>query len=383
MSNESAVRELRRSVSLLATEWWLLVGGVAACLLLSVWVVATGVGLESVAPELAATSVTTVGATGISGLVVFGTVAWVLLPAGLTVWLLDRQLSNTYGNLVSRYRLDNPGVLVAPSGIGMLVAAGAALVVGPTVPVIAVLLVASVHLFVRTIAYGRRVYSFSSPWLFAPLVAISSVSLSAGWLLQARTLPGTAGQQLRRAGVGTVVETGLTVAGVAPETALGLLVAVPAMLSGAYLAVQSAVAYWVRAKAPLAQPTKRAEQRLPIMPPVPDSERPGTAATASSGSTDGPGKDGSTGGETGDSRAGDADSDTRVFTADGTEVGSGEIATEIIDTESDDDGWIDDTAVFSPDEEPRPATQCPSCAESIPGDTDVAFCPNCGEELPE
>ncbi|MDS0282846.1 zinc ribbon domain-containing protein [Haloarcula onubensis] len=399
MSDRPPAAELRRSVAVLATEWWLAAGGLAGYLCYGLWVVGTGLALGALPPGLAATTVTTVGSTPVTGLVVFAAVAWLLAPAAAAAWLLDRQLSNVNGNLVSQYRIDHPGVLPAPSGVLMLVVAAVAVAVGPRPPVLAVMAVAGVHLLVRTIAFGRRVYSVSPKPLFSVLSGVSGLALAAAWLVHAPGLPGTVGEQAAAAGVGSVVETGLGLAGVGSGTALGVLVAVPALLSGLYLVVQTVVARRVRAQAPLANPVKRAEQRYPIMPPVADSSRPGppspngssqSAASTASSESESPDERatddaGDTTGDTDDASevTTDDSSHTRVFTTD-EPIPDGDDATATVagDAQEDeeDDGWIDDTAIFSPEGASSSDDECGACGEEIPRES-VTFCPNCGERI--
>src|SRR6056297_3694947 len=283
MSDRPPAVELRRSVAVLATEWWLAAGGLAGYLTFAVWVIGTGLALGALAPGLATRTIATVGSTSVTGLLLLAAAAWLLLPAVVAAWLLDRQLSNVNGNLVSQYRIDHPGVLPAPSGGLVLVATAAALALGPRPPVFAVMAIGGVHLLVRTIAFGRRVYSFSPKPLFTAMSAVSALALAAAWLVHAPRLPAPVAAQVASAGVVAVVETGLGVAGVGSGTALGVLVSVPALLSGLYLAVQTLVARRVRSRAPLANPVKRAEQRYPIMPPAADSSRPGPPTPSTNG----------------------------------------------------------------------------------------------------
>lgn len=383
MPDRSLAVELRHSVSLLRTEWWLFAGGFAGYFLYGVWVVATGRAVQSVAPEFGARTITTVGATPISGLVAFAAVAWLLAPAAAAAWFLHRRLSNTYGNLATQYRLDHPGVLPAPAGVAMVLAAAAAVAVGPRPAVLAVMAVASALLFVRTVAFGRRVYSFSPRPLFPAMTAGSGAALAAAWLVGAPGLPGQAGTQVATAGVPVVVETGLTAVGLAPATALGVLVAVPAVLSGGYLAVQTLVAGRVRSKAPLANPRKRAEQRYPIMPPVGDSSRPGSptdngsAADVSSSTPESTESSADP-----DQSSSDDRSDTRVFTADDP-IPEADDAMATVNGDGDrstDDGWIDDTAIYSPEGADGAQDECGSCGEPIPEES-VTFCPDCGSHL--
>lgn len=411
MSDSLPTEELRRSVSLLATEWWLFAGGLAGYLLYGFWVVATGIGLSSVVPS---TTVTTVGGTAVTATATVAVVLWLLVPAAVATWLVERQLSNPHGNLEKHYRLEPPASLVAPPAIAVVVFVLAAVAVGPRLPVVTFGAIASLHLLVRTVAYGRRVYSFSPRPLFTLLTGVSAVALAAGWLVHAPQLPGAAGQQVARAGVGTLVDTGTAIAGTTPSTALGVLVAVPALLSGLYLLVQAAAAKRVRARAPLANPDKRAEQRFPIMPPVPASERPGaTVPTPSESSTEEESTDSDpdvssdpdtpsepadpspepadTAAEsdtTAESEVGtteDDKSNTRVFTADepvpeGDEAVT-QLADEAEDDDDEDDGWIDDTSVFSPDRGSGDSGECDACGETLPSDSSVTFCPNCGQKI--
>jgi len=399
MSDSHARLELRQSVSLLATEWWLLVGVVAGYVLYGVWVVATGIALGSVAPSLA-TTVTTVGSTAVTAGTLVAAVLWLAVPALVVTRLLDRQLSNTSGNLVDRYRINHPGVLPALPGVLALLFAAAAVAVGPSAPVVALGAVASIHLLVRTLAFGRRVYSFSPSPLFPVLTALSSGSLAAAWLVHTPVLPEAVGRQAARAGVGPVVET--AIAGTTPATALGVLVAVPALLSGSYLAVQALVAYRVRARAPLANPTKRGEQRYPIMPPVPNSERPGVSPSTTHTEPDDTGDESTTesddeaetdtgdeptaepGDEATHTDGSDDKSQTRVFTSPEPVPDDGEMTTRVAaEAEADetDDGWIDDTDIFSADRDSGDEDECTACGEALPDDASVTFCPNCGQKI--
>ena len=390
MSDRPPAAELRRSVAVLATEWWLVAGGLAGYVAYGVWVVGTGLALDALAPGLAGRPITTVGPATVTGLIVFTAVAWLLAPAVTAAWLLDRQLSNVNGNLVSQYRIDHPGVLPAPSGVLVLVATAVVLAVGPRGPVLAGMAIAGVHLFVRTIAFGRRVYSFSPQPLFTVLSVVSGLALAAAWLAHAPALPGAVGEQVASAGVVTVVQTGLDTAGIGAGTARGVLVSVPALFSGLYLAVQTVLAYRVRARAPLANPVKRAEQRYPVMPPVGDSSRPGpptpspnggsSQATTNSSSSE-PDDTAEQPTEATAETTEDDSSHTRVFTTDEPIPDDGDaMATVAGDADDEDDGWIDDTAIFSPDGATSVADECGACGEEIPRES-VTFCPNCGERI--
>jgi len=420
MADRPPAVELRRSVSVLRTEWWLLVAAIAGYVLYGVWVLATGLAIDTLAPSVFDS------ATGLAGVAI---VVWLLLPAGVATLVLEQLLSNDYDNLVSQYRIDHPGVLPAPPGVVVLLVSLIALVLGPRPELLAVLAAASLHLLVRTIAFGRRSYSFSPRPLFPVLTAVTAVAFGAAWLVHAPGLPWGIGTQVAAAGVGPALKLGLGRAGVAPAAALGLLVTVPALLSGVYMALQAAVARRVRAAAPLADPEKRAEQRYPIMPPVADSSRPGpptpttngssasadagdsssgtaepsgtAESSASSGTAESADPEGAaesaesgTTGSTADTaeEAGTDDaSHTQVFTTeepipddeDMAAIADEDMAAVDDDGEDEaetDDGWIDDTAIFSPDGATSATDECGSCGESLP-DESVTFCPNCGERV--
>ena len=400
MSDSPPVVELRRSVSLLATEWWVFIGILASYLLFGAWVVGTGIALTVAVPSLARTTVTTVGATPVTGRTAFALIAWVVAPAAVAAWLLDRQLSNPSGNLIKRYRFDHPGVLPAPPGVLALVFAVAAIALGPLVPVVALGAVAGIHLLVRTVAFGRRVFSFSPPRLFRAFSLLSGAALAAAWLVHAPGLPDSAGRQVGRAGVGSVVDTATAIAGTTPATALGVLVAVPALLSGLYLGVQAAVAHRVRSRAPLPNPEPKGARRYPIMPPVPDSERPGVTVPDRSETPDDQSPtdeadepaeadepvDGDEPTEVDKPAAEESDdgkSDTRVFTAD-EPVPDEKAVTKLADeaeTTDDDEDWIDDTSVFSPERGSASSDECDSCGKELPTDSSVTFCPDCGQKI--
>jgi len=157
-----------------------------------------------------------------------------------------------------------------------------------------------------------------------------------------------------------------------------------------YLGTQALVARRVRAQAPLARPDKRAEQRYPIMPPVADSSRPGpptptangsSAGTDESGTPDSSGASGTADGGTAEP-SDDGHSHTRVFTTDEPIPDDGEAVAAVAEDgdEPEEDGWIDDTAIFTPEGATSSADECGACGESIPRES-VTFCPNCGERI--
>lgn len=375
----------------------MLVGGVVGALSYGLWVLATGIAVGSATPGLANGGVTTVGGATVTGLSVIGLVLWVLLPAAVVSALAGRRFVNEHGNLDNRYRLDHPSLLLAPPGLVLFGSLAATVTTGRSAALTAITLVASVHLLVRTVAYGYRVYTLSVPRLFTALLAAAVAALAGGVLVAATLLAdlsATANGPVARAGVPTVVETGLTLAGVAPADALAGLVAVPALLATAYLAVQLVAGTAVRMRAPLANPTRRPGQRFPIMPPVSHGDsaenHDGTAGHGTAGSDAAPVGDAPS--ETDpDAAADESDDDrshTRVFTPDEPAPGDSDATTEVAtvdgmapDEDGTDDEWEDDTAVFSFDREDSSPDACDACGETIAADAEVSFCPNCGDRL--
>ncbi|MBX0294545.1 zinc ribbon domain-containing protein [Haloarcula nitratireducens] len=410
MSDGFPVEEFRRSLSLLATEWWVLVGGLAGYLFYGAWVVLTGLAVGRLVPGFVDAAVLTVGGVPVTGLSVVAVVAWLLVPATVAAWLTNGRFRNRHGNLAKRYRLNHPSVLVAPPGIVLLGCLLVSLAIGSTPIAIAVALVASVHLLVRTVVYGYRVYSLSVPPLFTLFLFATGAALAAGWLVQATFLGSVSpsvGNLVSAAGVDGVVETVLELTGVGPGTALTAVVATPALLSTTYLLAQQIAGAVVRSKAPLAEPSRRPGQRFPIMPPVAQAEggRSGARAGSTSDRATGDETLSDADGERGENAAesetaettvgdeGDRSSNTRVFTPDQsvpeemeTNVGSGvttfDDADGSSDTEGEDDGWLDDTAVFSPERRDASTSEaCPACGREIPPETTATFCPDCGERL--
>lgn len=391
------VAEFRRSISLLRSESWVLTGGLTCTISYGLWALATGIAVGSVTPGLANAGVTTVSGVTVTGRSVVALVLWVLLPAAVVSALAGRRFVNEHGNLDNRYRLDHPSLLLAPPGLVLLGCLAATAAVGRSAALTAIALLGSVHLLVRTVAYGYRVYTLSVPGLFTALLAAGTAALAGGVLVAGTVLAessATAGGLVARAGVPSVVETGLTLAGAAPADALAGLVAVPALLATAYFAVQIVAGTVVRIRAPLANPTRRPGQRFPIMPPVshgdPAENDHGTAGDGMAEGDAAPVGDASSDPDPDAAADGSEDdrSHTRVFTPDEPDPGDGDAPTEVAtidgmapDEDVADDGWEDDTAVFSFDRADSSPDACDACGETIAADAAVSFCPNCGERL--
>lgn len=380
----SLTSELRDSVRLLGTERWLFAGGFVAYVAVAVWVLATGTLALSVAPALAETTLLTVAGTPITALAVFAGLVWVAIPGVVLAALLDRFLRNHRGNLASHYRFDHPALLLVPSGVLMLVVFGSTLFVGQTLPVLAVGAVASGHLFVRTLAYGHRVYSLSVPRLFSLMAVLVGWTFAIGWLAHAPSLVSIGApleSGLSSAGVPSVVETLASLLGLDARELLSVAVAFPTVLSLAYILAQSAVATTVYLRAPIENPRPRPGQRYPPNASVTSSrattETPAVATDGSAETTaDSPPADEDSTDTDSDERPG-----TRVFTPD-QPVPETETVADAETGDTTGEEWFEDTAVYTDDAATDGAPdECPACRTDIPLETRVSFCPNCGERL--
>lgn len=260
--------ELHESVALLRAETWLFAGVGLAWATYGGWVVATGLLLQQVATGFADTVFTTVAGVAVSLFTVIAAGLWLVVPALAAVVLVNRRLRNDYGNLADAYRLDHPSLLVAVPGAVLVGCLLLRVALGPHPLLSAAVLVGTVHLVVRTVAYGHRVYTFSVLPLLSLLVFVTGLCLGSAWLVAATTAPAVLSAVTAQAGVGPVVETGLRIASVGAPQAMTTAVAVPGGLATAYLFAQLVAGTVVRARAPLANPQRRPDQRFPVMPPV-------------------------------------------------------------------------------------------------------------------
>ncbi|NLV12727.1 zinc-ribbon domain-containing protein [Haloarcula argentinensis] len=413
--------ELRESAALLRAETWLFVGVGLAWLVYGGWVLATGLLLAQF-PGLERTVLATLAGRTVTLRTVLAAGLWLVGPSLATVVLINRRLRNRHGNLADAYRLDHPSLLLAIPGSVLLGCLLLSVILGQLWLLTMVVLFGTVHLVVRTVAYGHRVYTLSVPPLLSLLVFVSAVSLSTGWLVQMDTASGVSpalSPWLARAGVGPVAETALQLTGVQPAQATPLLVAVPGLLASAYLFLQLLAGTVVRIRAPLSNPQYRPGQRLPIMPPVravqngterSTAERAVDAAPDSQEQTG----DGTDTEDTGSDEESPGHTGTRVFSPDEVPAaqrpahesvqdnaessdGGEEPETAGDDSETDtdsetagiddtnettsttDEAWMDDTSVFTPGGRDAGQSYCSECGESLPPDADT--CPSCGDPV--
>ncbi|WP_146418084.1 zinc ribbon domain-containing protein [Haloarcula hispanica] len=415
--------ELRESAALLRTETWLFVGVGLAWLVYGGWVLATGLLLAQF-PGIEGTVLVTLAGRTISLRTVLAASLWLLGPSLATVVLVNRRLRNSYGNLADAYRLDHPSLLLALPGSVLLGCLLLSVTLGQQRLLTVVALFGTVHLVVRTVAYGHRVYTLSVPRLLSLLVFVSAAALGTGWLTQPVVAPGVSSSLspwLARAGVAPVAETALQLTGVQPSQATPLFIAVPGVLASAYLLFQLLAGTVVRIRAPLSNPQRRPDQRFPIMPPVGGSQSSDESPTAERTVDAAPDSREQTGAGT---DTADADSDeeppghtgTRVFSPDevpaaeppahgseqnnaqpsdadaepetpvddsGTETESETAGTDSSNetASATDEAWMDDTSVFTPGGRDAGQSYCGECGESLP--PDATACPSCGDPVDE
>ncbi|EMA10359.1 hypothetical protein SAMN05443574_10976 [Haloarcula vallismortis] len=412
--------ELRESAALLRTETWLFVGVALAWVVYGGWVLATGLLLAQF-PALERTVLATLGGQTVSLRTVLAAGLWLVGPSLAAVVLVNRRLRNSYGNLADAYRLDHPSLLLAIPGSVLLGCLLVSLILGQRRPLTVVALFGTVHLVVRTVAYGHRVYTLSVPPFLSLLVCVSAVSLSAGVVLQMGTAAGVLSALSpwpTRAGVSPLAETALQLLGVGLSQATQLSIAVPGVLASAYLFVQLLAGTAVRIRAPLSNPQRRPDQRFPIMPPVGVAQN-GDESTATERAVDAT-LDSGTSGDGSETEDADSDAEppghtgTRVFSPDEAPAAEPaahesvqgnaqpsdadtdpETAADDSSTDTDpetagrddtdeadsatDEAWMDDTSVFTPGGRDADQSYCSECGESLSSDANT--CPSCGDSV--
>jgi len=357
---------------------------------------------------------------------------WVVIPAGVVTYLVDRAVTNASGNVRQYYRVSHPLLLVAPYllVVGLGLAAAVALGELP-VALLGVLSVFGLFALIRTVPASYRVFSFSHPRL-------AELFVFAGLAVTALAIPVSAASVTGRqaivdaaaAGIGakfgtTAVETLLTgsttVAGVAVPSLLGAVAVVPAGLALLYTLVQLGTAQVQRMRQPdVPRSELRTGQRYP------DFARPMYGKSSSSSSAPTSASDGgstvssspvssptsstdaSSSQSNSPSGTASATTDTAESTPDSDESdeaeGDNEDEQEDLDETShtrvfsppaeDDDMEFDtgggtadssgstaetagqDTAVVS-----ESGYRCPSCDDRFDADASFEFCPTCGSEL--
>ncbi len=381
-------RELVDSFRLLASdERWFLRDLLAGTVAFAVWAAFTGVLVTQVARALGRSLGVAAGEPTPLAVAVFG-VLWVAVPAVAVAVRVRRRTRNVSGNLERYYRVDHPATLLVPAIVPVLALGAVAFALGRAPPFFALAMVPAVlYLLVRTLAFSRRVYSFSHPLLVEFALGFSVAALVPAVLADVATAAGRGplvAAVFRTVGAPAWLAGDVTVATVA-LTGPQLATVLPVAFVAAYVAVQSVAAFRVRRYEP---PVDRSAVE-------PGQRYPSYFATGARGRAAGTGD----GNDTPPADAAPADADsadaaddadepdlddvshTRVFTPpadDGDAASEGEPggtagAREAAASTENGAGDVDE------DDEPGDeAERCDACDEWVTVDEAVQFCPNCG-----
>ena len=383
MDTTALRRELARSARLLVTgERWLWAGLVGGAVGYLIWLAGTGVAVSQVATAAGApwsTETALLAAT-------FG-VLWVLAPALVAVRYVVGNLTNLRGNVGQAYRFDRPLLLLVPPLALAAVAVGVG--VAGAVPVGYALVglgVANALLLVRTVAYGYRVYSLSSPRLVQALALVAAVVAAVAVVSRTGGLTGQTAlvdAVVDRYGVGPLVTGDLSRAGVTVPTLPLVAAATPGVLAVGYVCLQLSAALVVRVRQPdVPRSSIRAGQRYPsVVRPDTDDGLATDAASDTDGSADGAigdGEDrgsdepGGSEGTAGDPLAGDADGGSGGSPEGEDSFGQTRVFTPPDDADLDDatDGGRGVKNEL-----------CPICGETYAADAGHDNCPNCNAVL--
>lgn len=398
-------REIEESFRLAARrEWWLPVELLVGVLGYVAWVSVTW----SVAADLVGVGDQPAGEPALDGAALgLFAVLWLLVPAVVGVARLRSRTLNFRGNLEREYRFERPGTLLAPPVVVVYVALLAWIVVGGfSWQVYVVLVAATTYLVLRTLAYSYRVFAFSHPSLVHVIALITfalqtaaALAIMAGQWSSGSSSPAVVVEALATAtGLSWALGT-TTVGGMATPIAPALAVAVPAALVVAFLLAQSGAAFMVRVIEPDVTPADiRGGQRYPPAVRTADGAGPTPQSTVyRSPKSPGPSGGSASSSNTGRSRNRRSNGNAGAG-SDGTSNASS--AADAGTDDAEDDDTVDDvshTRVFTPPDGPgdgavagvddapdgtaRNEGNCPACGQQFAVDTEVRFCPNCGEEL--
>ena len=391
MDTRDTRRELGRSARLLVDEErWLFVGLLAGGVGYLVWLAGTGVAVSQAATLVAGSYAVDPWSTESTALAVTFAVLWVLLPSLLAVRYVVGNLTNLRGNVEQCYRFDRPLVALAPplvvlaGGVALGAVRGAA-----TWDVLAVLALASALSLVRTVAYGYRVYSFSTPRLLQTLLFVSTVVATVTTVSLASSLTGHTAlveAAAARYGVAAIAFGTVSRAGVSAPILPLAAVATPAALALSYVWVQLLASLLVRLRRPdVPRSAIRAGQRYPQV------VQPGTSDRLAMGTAPGGGS-GSTGSDSADtqSNSGRGAGSATASTADASGDGSDEATTDSVgqtrvytppkdaeDVSPDAAGTTNGPADARASDEAVKNEFCPICGETYEAGAGHSNCPNC------
>jgi len=361
MDTRGTRRELVASVRLfVGAERRLLAGLLGGGAGYLIWLAGTGVAAEQLAAVLVGPVSVDPWTTEAAGFTAVLALLWVVGPSLLAVRLVVGAVTNLRGNVEQRYRFDRPLVLVAPPLAALAVVLGVALVRRTVDPAVLVALgVVNVVLLVRTVAYGYRVYSLSTPRLLQGLVLVAALAVTAGVASRTASL---AGQEAlleaaaRRYGVADLAFRRLRYAGVSVPVLPLASAAAPGAVALTYVWFQLLASLVVRVRRPDApRSAVRAGQRYPQV------VQPGTSDRLAMGTAGEDGTDGDADEASEPDEGGDGDEDqfshTRVYTP-------------------PEDGFDDPAA-----DDAVKSELCPICGATYEADAGHTNCPNCNAVL--
>ncbi|PSP93740.1 hypothetical protein BRC91_09120 [Halobacteriales archaeon QS_4_62_28] len=347
-------RELDGSVRLAVhSERWFLLDLLIAVVGFVALVAGTGLLAVNGGPKAGVPLTIEQGSTTTLAVLGGAAVLWILLPAVVATMRLRSRVTNTAGNVDSQYRFEQPGVLLGPPAVLVLIALIATVAAPLKWPAIAFGFVAGAYLLVRTVAFSYRVFAFSHPlvvyagafvtfalYALAGVVQLASIVDQQAMVADALAVVGVSADLSGSVGSGVL----------AFPLVLTVAMATPIVLVALYLAGQAlAGAYVRRAEPTVDRGSLRAGQRNPF--------RPTTANGA--GST--------------------VQRQRRPSDAGGAQTAPAHIQTTRVYTPTDEE--VADPASSESDPTTRNGQRCRTCGTSFGTGVEVRFCPNCGQRL--
>lgn len=349
-------RELTESSQLAVhEEQWFLGDLLLAVVGFVGWVAATGALTAIGAREAGVTIAIEQESTRTQAILAGAIVAWIVLPALAATFRLRSRITNVSDNVEKRYRFESPGALLWPA-VPLLVIAAVATLVSPVQwPAFVLAFVAGAHLLVRAGAFSYRVFAFSYPILIYVASFLTFALYAVTGVFQLGAVVGE-----RRMVVDAIAVLGIPIdvygtvgpGEVAVPTVRAVAAAVPVVLVGAYLAIQLLGAAYVRHIEPTVdRGSLHAGQRNPFQSAIPNGaggqirQPDQTPGTSSREAEDGVPVHVQT---------------TRVY---------------------DPDDEVADAAGINTRSAPRGGQQCRTCNAAFTPETEVRFCPNCGQRL--
>lgn len=287
MNTEYLHHDLKQSFLLIVTqERRLLAGLLGGLVLYALWVGTTAAALEQFAEFATLSTTLDPWTSDTTGLAAVGVILWVILPAVVAGYGVNRAVTNSHGYLAKPYRLRHPATLLVAPLVVVLCGFGALVVLSDGYRgAVLLLLVGTVFFHIRVLPYSYRVFSVSTPRLVAASFVLTGAVVSTALLVEGAIAAGQS-TVVDAVGAGLASVLGIealggiggttTLAGIAVPTMLGLAAATPLVLGGLYLLFQAAIGGINRLQSPTVARTEiRTGQRYPefAKPTVAPSER--------------------------------------------------------------------------------------------------------------